>query len=89
MALEFLNKEDSNSMAVNRDNSVLRYNFIMKQFEPIEKGKKKLLIRYIYRIKLICRWNKLEKKRVERLKERKMNILQVIDGEEKYIKGLI
>lgn len=46
-------------MSVNRDNSVLRYNFIMKQFDPIEKNKKKLLMRYIYRVKLICRWNKL------------------------------
>jgi pantothenate kinase-related protein Tda10 len=87
-AVELLNKSDSSSMAVNRDNSVLKYNFIMKQYEPVAKGRRRLILPYLYRIKLICRWRKLEKKRQERLKERKMNILQLIDGEEKYIRGL-
>jgi hypothetical protein len=76
-------------MAVNRDNSVLRFTLIGKQYEAVEKGKRRFIMRYIYRIKLICRWRQIEKKRQERLKERKMNILQLIDGEEKYIRGLI
>ena len=76
-------------MAVNRDNSVLRYTFISKQYDPVDKGRRRFILKYIYRIKLICRWRKLEKKRQERLKERRMNILQLIDGEEKYIRGLI
>ena len=76
-------------MAVNRDNSVLRYTLISKQYDPVDKGRRRFILKYIYRIKLICRWRKLEKKRQERLKERRMNILQLIDGEEKYIRGLI
>lgn len=46
-------------------------------------------MRYVYRLKFILQWNKIEKKIKERLKERKMTILQLIDGEDKYIKGLI
>lgn len=88
-ALEFLNKTDSSSVVVNRDNSVLKYNLVMKEYEPVEKSKRKFMIKYLYRIKLICRWRRLYKKRQERLKERKMNILQLIDGEEKYIRGLL
>ncbi len=67
-------------MVINRDNSVLRYNFILKQYDPVDKSKRKFILKYIKRIKLISRWKKLEKKRQERLKERRMNILQLIDG---------
>ncbi len=67
-------------MVVNRDNSVLKYNFILKQYDPVDKSKRKFILRYIYRIKLISRWRKLDKKRQERLKDRRMNILQLIDG---------
>ena len=45
-------------------------------------------MKYVYRLKLFARWRQLDKKRIERQKERKMNILQLIDGEEKYIKNL-
>jgi len=37
-------------------------------------------MKFVYRIKLISKWKKLEKKIKERLYERKMNILQLIDG---------
>ena len=37
-------------------------------------------MKYVLRMKLIVRWNKIQKKRKERLKERKNNILQLVDG---------
>jgi len=43
---------------------------------------------YVFRLKLLCRWNKLKKKRADRLKERKMKICELIDGEHRYIKEL-
>jgi len=71
---------------LNRDNSVIKYNLIINQYDKIKKTK--FAMKFVYRLKLILRWNKLQKKIKERLKERKMNILQLIDGEDKYIKGL-
>lgn len=62
-AIELLNKADSSSMAVNRDNSVLKYNSVVRQYEGVEKGRRRWMMRYVYRIKLICRWRTLDKKR--------------------------
>ena len=72
---------------MNRDNSVIKYNLIINQYERVKKNR--FIMRYVYRLKFILQWNKIEKKIKERLKERKMTILQLIDGEDKYIKGLI
>ncbi len=52
-AVELLNRSDSGSMAVNRDDSVLRYTLVSKQYDPVEKGRRKFMMNYIYRIKLI------------------------------------
>ena len=45
-------------------------------------------MKYINRLKLIRHWKSLEKKRKERLQERKKNIYLLIKGEENYLAGL-
>ena len=69
---------DETHKQVNRDNSVLKFSIINKQYGEIKKTKKTLTL--AFRLKLICKWHKLIKKREQRLKQRKMKILELIDG---------
>lgn len=65
--VELLGKADSSSMAVNRDNSVLKYNSVLRGYEGVERGRRRWMMRFAFRVKLICRWRRLQKKRAERL----------------------
>jgi hypothetical protein len=71
--LEFLNMDDKDNKQVNRDNTVLRYTIINKQYSEIPRSKATMFL--CYRLKLICRWKQLEKKKALRLKQRKHKIL--------------
>jgi hypothetical protein len=78
-ALELLSREDTEKETVNRENSVIRYNVIRKEYEEV--GRKAWLMRWGYRIKLISRWKGLQRKVAERARDRRFGILQLIDGE--------
>ena len=60
--LEFLNMEDEGNKQVNRDNTVLRFTIVSKQYPEVPKIKK--TVTWAFRLKLIWRWKKLEIKRV-------------------------
>jgi hypothetical protein len=63
--IELLSKEDTEHELVNRENSVIRYNIIRKQYPEIVK--RKSIMRFVFRIKLISKWQKLKKKQAKRL----------------------
>jgi hypothetical protein len=65
---------------------VLIYRVINKQYGELSKSYH--IMKYVFRLKLFYRWSKLKKKRANRLRERKMKICELIDGEQRYIKGL-
>lgn len=60
----------------------------MQQYDLLSKDKIRFVMRYINRLKLIKHWKSLSLKRKNRLKDRKISILQLINGEDNYIKGL-
>ncbi len=60
----------------------------MQQYDLLSKDKIRFVMRYINRLKLIKHWKTLSLKRKNRLKDRKISILQLINGEDNYIKGL-
>lgn len=70
--IQLLSKEDTKEEIVNRDNSVIRYNIIRKQYPEISR--RRFIMRFVFRLKLICKWQKLQKKQAKRLIERKMKI---------------
>ena len=78
--------QDKDGKQVNRDNTVLRFAIVSKQYPEIPRNKTTKFLGF--RLKLICRWKKLEKRIVQRIKDRKMKILELIDGEQRYIAGL-
>ena len=77
---------DDGKKQVNRDNSVLKFSIINKQYPDIVKNKK--IMAFVFRLKLICKWKKIGKRQSDRLKQRKMKILELIDGDQRYIAGL-
>lgn len=60
----------------------------MDQYASIGADKVRFIKRYIHRLKLIKHWKNLSMKRKNRLKDRKISILQLINGENNYLKGL-
>ena len=60
----------------------------MDQYASIGSDKVRFIKRYIHRLKLIKHWKNLSMKRNNRLKDRKISILQLINGENNYLKGL-
>ena len=60
----------------------------MDQYASIGSDKVRFIKRYIHRLKLIKHWKHLSIKRNNRLKDRKISILQLINGENNYLKGL-
>jgi hypothetical protein len=76
-SIVYMSKEE---LAGFKDSSVLKFDLITRQYNLIEVSDRRFILKYINRIKLITRWRNLEKRRRERMNDRKKNILQLIKG---------
>lgn len=71
---------NSNDEGINKDNHILQYRIIMNQFPEVKKNNK-YLVKFGCRLKFIVKLKARAKKAEKKLQDRKMYILQIIDGE--------
>lgn len=71
-----------------KDSSVVKYNYVMRQYDLLAAPEKNVVRRFLPKIRLIVAINNV-KKRIRKFNEdRRVNILLLIKGEENYIQGL-
>jgi hypothetical protein len=71
-----------------KDSSVIKFNYVMRQYDLLIAPEKMVVRRFLPKIRLIAAINNV-KKRIRKFNEdRRINIFLLIKGEENYIQGL-
>lgn len=71
-----------------KDSSVIKFNYVMRQYELLTAPEKNVIRRFLPKIRLIAAINNIKRRIRQFNEDRRVNIFLLIKGEENYIQGL-